>query len=167
MKIIFKYTLVLIIAIIIGLLLKNHSGYLLITFHHWSFQTPLWFALLFFVVAFVLLHYFLLVLRFIENGSYRWRHWRLRRHKDKSYNKTTEGLLQLLSAHFKKAERLLIDGAKNSHKPIINYLAAAYAAQQLKALSRRDKYLSLAKKEDLKAYELYRKLTKVRYNTFE
>src|SRR3990167_8193614 len=64
----------------------------------------------------------------------------------KAINKTHRGLLELISADWRLAENDLIHGIEQSDTPLINYLAAAYAAHAQEKFDKRDNYL-------YKAYE--------------
>lgn len=63
----------------------------------------------------------------------------------KNYATSVKGLQHLLLGDWTKAERLLDDSAARLPEPVISYLAAAYAAQQLGSITRRDRYLRKAR----------------------
>src|SRR5690606_34064204 len=50
----------------------------------------------------------------------------------------------LIEGRFRKAEKLLLAGVKRSIEPLMNYLAAAKAAQEQKEFARRDAYIRKA-----------------------
>ena len=54
------------------------------------------------------------------------------------------GLIQIAEGHWDRGERLLIKHAEDAETPLVNYLAAARAAQLLGADERRDIYLKAA-----------------------
>jgi HemY protein len=56
--------------------------------------------------------------------------------------------MALVEGNWNKAEVFLTKGAPHSESPLVNYLAAARAAQQLGAVERRDGYLMQAYKDD-------------------
>jgi HemY protein len=70
---------------------------------------------------------------------------RRRKHlQDKSRHALTQGLIELAEGRFDSAEKILLQKIDQSETPLLNYLAAARAAQQLGAHDRRDEYLRLA-----------------------
>ncbi|MDZ7735123.1 MAG: heme biosynthesis HemY N-terminal domain-containing protein [Gammaproteobacteria bacterium] len=70
--------------------------------------------------------------------------WRADRERLRGEGYMRRGLLALIEGDWKRAEKLLQKGAGNSRAPLINYLAAARAAQEQGELERRDNYLRLA-----------------------
>ena len=62
-----------------------------------------------------------------------------------------QGLIELAEGRFAKAERLLVRTARRSDTALLNYLAAARAAQMQGAYDRRDDYLKWAIESDKKA----------------
>ena len=75
------------------------------------------------------------------------KNWFRFRREHQLYSKTQLGLAALIEGRWKKAERLLLAGANKTIEPLINYLAAAKAAQEQGAHDRRDLYIH-------KAYQL-------------
>ncbi|MGB5395697.1 MAG: heme biosynthesis HemY N-terminal domain-containing protein [Gammaproteobacteria bacterium] len=67
-----------------------------------------------------------------------------KRLEDKSRNALTQGLIELAEGRFDSAEKMLLQRVEQSESSLLNYLAAARAAQQLGAHDRRDEYLRLA-----------------------
>ncbi len=60
----------------------------------------------------------------------------------------TRGLIAIAEGNTSKGERLLTRGARRSEAPLLNYLAAARAAQAQGADERRDNWLLLAREEE-------------------
>lgn len=93
---------------------------------------------------------FYLVITSVDKLHFLWfklKNWLRIRREHKSYSKTQHGLALLIEGRFKKAERLLLAGVNQSIEPLMNYLGAARAAQELEAVDRRDEYIK-------KAYEV-------------
>ena len=67
-----------------------------------------------------------------------------KRLEDKSRNALTQGLIELAEGRFDSAEKILLQKVDTSETSLLNYLAAARAAQQQGAHERRDEYLRLA-----------------------
>jgi HemY protein len=67
-----------------------------------------------------------------------------KRLEDKSRNALTQGLIELAEGRFDSAEKMLLQRVDQNESSLLNYLAAARAAQQQGAHDRRDEYLRLA-----------------------
>lgn len=136
--------LVLIASVGVALLAARDPGYVLITRGPWVLETSLGFALATLVVAFAAGYG---ALRLFAHTWGMPRHlgaWRRQRRAMRARRFTQRGLIQLAEGNWRRAERDLVRAADDSDAPVINYLAAARAAQQQDARERRDHYLSLA-----------------------
>lgn len=134
----------LIVSVWVGVEAVRHPGYVFLVYQPWMVQIPLWFALLALIVFFFLF-YFLLSL--VDRGHFLWfriKSWFRFRHEQKLYSQTQQGLALLIEGRYKKAEHLLLKGVDKTQEPLINYLGAAKAAQELQAFDRRDLYLQQA-----------------------
>lgn len=70
---------------------------------------------------------------------------RLRARRQKAARRAlTRGLIEIAEGQWKQGERRLVKNARDSDVPLINYLAAARAAQLLREDERRDAYLKAA-----------------------
>lgn len=69
--------------------------------------------------------------------------WRLLRHSRRAQEGLREGLLYLMEGSWIKAEKRLVSDLRYSEAPLINYLAAACAAQGQGNYEKRDEYMSL------------------------
>lgn len=139
--------LVLIVSVFVGFKIAEDPGYALFAYQHWTVEMPLWFAILSFVLIVFLLSLISQFFSGIDTTWSRWRNWLWMRRKHKAYSKTNRGLIELIEAHWKVAENYLMEGVDQSDAPLINFLAAAKAAQEQGAYDRRDAYLR-------KAYDL-------------
>jgi HemY protein len=139
--------LFLIASVWCGVLAIQHPGFLLIVYQPWMVQMPLWFA---FISFLLFLGLFYILVDSIDRIGFLWfrlKNWLHLRREQKSFSKTQHGLAAFIEGRYKKSERLLLLGMKQSLDPLINYLFAARAAQQQKAFERRDSYIK-------KAYEI-------------
>ena len=59
----------------------------------------------------------------------------------------TQGYIELAEGNFAKGERLLTKGIRSSETPLLNYLAAARAAQAQGDAARRDTWLNMAQEQ--------------------
>lgn len=141
------FLLLLVASVWLGLAIVRHPGYLFLVYQPWMVQMPLWFALLSLVLIFIV---FYLLIDSVDRVQFMWfriKNWLRFRRQHKFYSKTQYGLTLLIEGRWKKAERLLLAGVSQTGEPLINYLAAAKAAQEQQAFERRDKYIQ-------KAYEI-------------
>lgn len=132
-------------------------GYIQIIYRDWTIETSLAMfvtcMLFVLVTCYVLLRIWSTARRFPK----RWRELQEQRQLNKARHGLTRGLIRLSEGAWGDAERLLTQHAEHSDAPILNYLAAARAAQELGSEIRRDIYLNLAqqaKPENTFAVEL-------------
>ena len=142
---------VLLFAIWLGFLINKDSGYLLLSYGNWVLETSFWVALSALTLFFLLLY---LILRLINQTfglKSKLKHWK-KIHKNRKASLYTDlGLCELAEGHWNKAEKRLVNAAHKSRSPLINYLAAAHAAQAQGAYDRRDNYLRNAHESNKKA----------------
>ncbi|HTM63127.1 MAG TPA: heme biosynthesis HemY N-terminal domain-containing protein [Gammaproteobacteria bacterium] len=132
----------------IGLMIVKHPGYIFIVSKPWMIQMPLWFAGVSLLVLLGIFYFIIHSIDALNFWLFRVKNWLKFRREHRSYNKTQHGLSLLIEGRWAKAERLLLQGSKQQGvEPLMNYLGAARAAQELNAIERRDTYLR-------KAYQL-------------
>lgn len=117
-------------SVFLGWKIAQDPGYALFSYQHWSVEVPLWLAVLGVIILFFFGYCILRIIDSISLSLYRWRNWRRWQNKNKSYNKTHRGLLELVEGHWKSAEHYLMEGVRQSDAPLINYLGAAKAAHE-------------------------------------
>lgn len=138
------YFAILFLSIAIGLKMHASPGYVLITYQNWAVETSLWVAI-FVILGSVLVFYKLTqLLAFLGNLPERIRHWFRQRRLNHSQRLTTHGLRLLAEGNWREAEKSLLKSATDAESPLINYLAAANAAQGRKDVKKRDEYLQQA-----------------------
>ena len=143
-----RYLILLILglalAILAGNLLSFDSGLVLFSYAGYSIQMSLsvfvFLTLLVFIAVYFLVRLSWGLWRLPKNVN-RWSRHRRHRRAEKLLNK---GVLSELEGDWKEAENAYKRSATYSSKPMVNYLAAARAAQQQGAMERRDLYLGLA-----------------------
>lgn len=82
--------------------------------------------------------------RFIKNSYFNLRKNRQKRLTKKAHLSLTRGVIEYAEGRFIDAEKILLQHVKHSDCPLLAYLTAARAAQQLGAHDRRDEYLQKA-----------------------
>lgn len=129
----------------------HEPGYVLLAWGHWSIELSLVLFGAILILAFVLLY---LLLRFLARVWIAPSDISLRLHRsraERARRRLIRGLLDYAEGRWSQAERLLIRGAPHSETPLLNYLAAAHAAQRMQAYDRRDLYLRRAIESDPQA----------------
>lgn len=138
-------TLILLAAgIWLGIALHNDPGYVLIAYQHWSIESSLWVAGLSLIIIFLIVYVILRLIAGTLTLSHRLTLWSGSRKKRKAIRLTQKGLYLLAQGHWQQAQHLLESAAEHYPTPVINYLAAARAAQELGDLNERDSLLKLA-----------------------
>ena len=147
-KLLFYALLFLIAAAYLALVAKEDPGYALLAHGDWSVEGTLVFLLsvLTAIISGILLLVYLLVKTIKFPGKVTsWSHNRKTLNAIKNCN---QGFIELAEGNWREAEKHLRKSANSSGMPILNYLAAARAAQEEGAQRRRDNYLLQAHKSD-------------------
>ncbi len=132
------------IGLIVGPLIKDIPGFVVIALGDYTVQTRLWQLIVMVILLqllFILL-YHLVAHAWSSAGNLRT--WSGGRRGKKSRQNTINGMIALAEGDWKNSEKLLTKGIQDSDTQLINYLAAARAAQSQKADARRDNYLRQA-----------------------
>ena len=148
-----------VIALTLGLLAQDDPGYVLIS--RWPYEVEISLALLLAISIFgVVGIYFLVrsILRIFRTPS-DIRSWQRARQHRRADQATLSGYARLIEGDWEEAEALLIAGLGKGSTPLLQYLGAAYAAQQKGDFENRDQYLLEARSqspEHLTAIEITR-----------
>lgn len=140
----FLFILILFIAAALGVLIRQEPGYALFAYKDWTIEMPLWLAGLLYIVLLLLGFFVLWIALFLFSGSSRIKGWWLKRQQMHARKQLARGLLELTEGRYTKAEKYLSHSARYSDVPLIHYLSAAKAAEEIGAGERRDRYLQLA-----------------------
>lgn len=133
--------IVLLASVWLGIQLSHDPGYLLIAINRWTVETTLWVAIIGLIVAFFLLHALLLIAAKITKSPEAIRQWQMKRRLQKAQAKTQKGLIEFSEGYWEKAKNHLIRALPDSDSPLLNYLTAARAAQEMGDNKLRDDYL--------------------------
>lgn len=114
----------------IGQKMIQDSGYTLISYGQTTVEMSLWVFMIIAIALFFTLHWGLNLLRRSLKSGTKWRLWSGSRKSRIAHNKTLKGLIALSEGNWWKAQRLLTLSADNADLPLVNYLAAARAAQE-------------------------------------
>lgn len=120
---------------------QQDIGHVSFRFGDYTFETNL----IVFSSAFLLCLFLVLLTnesyRFVKNSYYNLGKKRQERLTEKAHISLTNGLIEYAEGRFIEAEKILLQQVKHSDSPLLTYLTAARAAQQLGAYDRRDDYL--------------------------
>ncbi len=133
--------LILWVSVWFGSHLQHDPGYVLIAVNHWTVETTLWISGIILIFAFVALHLFLLFLSWLCGRPRSWRRWKAKRRTRASQMKTRQGLIEFSEGHWQRAQNYLIKALPDADTPLLNYLTAARAAQELGNNQMRDNFL--------------------------
>jgi HemY protein len=136
--------LALLAAVAVTLWVQQDNGYVLIGYGQWTIEGSLALFSLMLVAIFLLLYVSIRLLTRLWRMPESVKGWRLKRRNQRARRSLTRGLVELAEGRWKVAERHLTRHAEQSETPLLNYLAAARAAQLQDAHERRDDYLHLA-----------------------
>lgn len=138
----------LLLAAGIGAYIEDDAGLVTVVFSGWTVQANSIFFVVSIVTFFLLLHFLLRLVSRLWKMPRQLGSWKKDRHQRLSEKYLSRGLMALVEGNWNKAEISLTKGAPHSKSPLVNYLAAARAAQQLGEVERRDTYLMQAYKDD-------------------
>ena len=144
MRFLLTALLVLVAAVGLGLVLMKEPGYVLIGYGPWSVETTLSMLVAILLAGFAALYFGLRFLVGLVHTPRRLAEWERKRKALRARKALNRGLIALAEGDWATAERRLIKYAEDGDTPLLNYLAAARAAQQQGAHERRDLYLRLA-----------------------
>lgn len=132
------FLLALVSATALGLYLKQDVGYVLISYKSWVIELSLFFAIVIIILSLFLLKMLIHFVKSIFNLPVRSFNWYKHRMQNKVYIETSKGLLKLAEGNYKQSFYYLIKSVSSQKKPLINYLTAAKAAQELNDIKNRD-----------------------------
>ena len=149
MKTLIVSLLTLFIAVVVALLAMEDPGYVLIAVGEWTVETTLALAAVVIVLSFFSIHFIMRAVRRVLAVPGGMRQWKKQRREHKAMKSLTRGLIDLAEGHWAAAEKKLLkyvgqEGTVAGEASLLNYLAAARAAQAQGADQRRDIYLKLA-----------------------
>ncbi len=143
-RLILSFFVFLLLGIVLALVFRDQSGYVLIAFAGWQLETSLLFAGAVLLVAIWLL---ITLWRLLVAGALlprTTRRWRAQRRSRKARRSLYSGLLRFAEGRWTRAESELERLAERHESPGINYLYAARAAQRQGRVADRDRYLERA-----------------------
>jgi HemY protein len=137
--------LILTMAVLLGLYVHNDSGYVLIALGHRTIELSLSLFVILLVLGFAAVWLLLYVFNSLWGMPGSLKRWRMRQRRERARRDTLRGLAQLAEGNWEKAEHFLVRHAHDSEIPLLNYLAAARAAQKQNLMEKRDEYFAMAR----------------------
>ncbi|AYC34784.1 heme biosynthesis protein HemY [Pseudomonas cavernae] len=118
-------------AALIGVAVREHAGYVLFAYKGFRYESSLWAFLALLAVAWLLLYALRLLFRllFVSGGVVN--PWSRRNRQRRLQLAAEQGFLDLAEGRWARALRHLKRAAEGERQPLIYYLGAARAAQQL------------------------------------
>ncbi|PSV42725.1 heme biosynthesis protein HemY [Photobacterium indicum] len=138
----------LIAGIVVGPMLAGNQGYVLISAANQTIEMSLTTLILLVVVLFGVFFLVETILKRLLSAGSSTRGWFSGRKVRKARVQTSNGLMKVIEGDWKQAEKLVVKSAKHSDTPLLNYLAAAEAAQGQGNATLRDQYLLQAAELD-------------------
>jgi HemY protein len=119
------------IGVALGFFVQLDPGYIRISWLNWLIETNIWIGFLLFLAFYFVFHLLFrsLISALAVKAGYS--KWRSQVHQKRALNHTKRGLLEYAEGNWKRAQRHLSAAAESSESPLINYLAAAQAANEL------------------------------------
>ncbi|GAA6131425.1 heme biosynthesis protein HemY [Halopseudomonas sabulinigri] len=122
---------VVLVAALLGMAVAEDPGYLLIAWRNFSIETSVWVGLGLLLAFWLLVLLVRALVRVLNASGRRINPWSRRNLQQRANVIATRGLLEFAEGHWKSALRLLKKSAPHAELPLINYLAAARAAQEM------------------------------------
>jgi HemY protein len=119
------------LALAISVIVSHDPGYVRISYGHWLIESNLVILLLSIGLLIFSVTLLLGMKRRVLNSGKNLSGWFGKSSQSRALARTEKGLVALLEGNWGTASKLLSRSANKSHKPIINYLAAAHAANEL------------------------------------
>ncbi|WED26618.1 heme biosynthesis protein HemY [Vibrio sp. DW001] len=157
------------IGLFVGTQFAGQQGYVLISIADTTIEMSVT-TLVIFVIGILAALFGLeyLIKKMLNMSSTTWNWFSVRKLKRARRN-TNEGIVKLLEGDWQAAEKKVIRWANHHDMPLLCYLIASEAAQEMGDDNKRDKYLQLAQQQDNStlAVELTKARQQVRERNFE
>ncbi len=151
----------LVLFTVLGILSMDDPGVVTIARAPHRIELPLALAILLAVAAFAVLYLLFHYLFSLLAAPKKVKNWNAQRNDKNAQSATLRGYARLIEGDWAKGEKDLTGKLKHSKTPLLNYLGAAYAAQQNGNFDKRDDYLNQAEQAD-PAYRMAVDLTRAR-----
>jgi len=137
---------ILLCAVYLGIYLHNESGYVILVSKKYTIETSIWVVFFGLILFNASLYFVFNLINKLLNIPQNLTNWKKLINLHSSQEKTRQGLIEFNEGHWKLAKKHLIDALPNAEEPLLNYLIAARAAQEMGDSTQRDNFLRQAQK---------------------
>ena len=139
MKLVVTIVVTLVIAVGLALLSIEDPGYIVLSRDPYVIRMPLLLFALGVFLAFVVLYLLFNFIAGLFRAPAKFRNWRTHSNENAAHNYTMQGYAGLIEGNWASAETALLKKLSYNRTPMMNYLGAAYAAQQQGHLVKRNR----------------------------
>lgn len=129
-KLLFLLVIMMAIGGVLGLLMRQDSGYVLVAYNGVTIETSLWVLLTGMVITLFVMSWVKRILFIALRPSNSLAKVTGNLAQKRASRNTIRGMLELVGGNWNKAEKLLTNSAEKVPYPLINYISAAYAASE-------------------------------------
>ena len=129
-------------------LIEKDPGYVLISYQQLTLETSVWVGLVLLIVSFFALYFLLRLIRRVMKSGGILSHWLSDRQYGRSQRLTSLGMVSFIEGNWQKSRRILLRAVKGSDAPLLNYLIAARASNQLGDSAAVSNYLKQAEESE-------------------
>lgn len=134
----------LVLAGLVGTLMMRDPGLVVLSYGGHMIETGLWTFLLVFIVGWLAIRFLLSTIGSLLSSGRLLGRWTAKRRLGSAKRQTEQGLLLMAEEEWADARKSLISGAKGASAPLLNFLQAAYASNELGQTARRNELLTKA-----------------------
>lgn len=138
----------LLVAIGLVALIEKDPGYVLLSYGFTTIETSVWVALFLLAIIFFSVYLLLRLFSRLSSPHGALGGWLQQRGLSRSQRLTTAGLISFIEGNWSRARRMHLRAAKGSKAPLINYLIAARASNELGDDSATQAYLREAENSE-------------------
>ncbi|MBD5772737.1 heme biosynthesis HemY N-terminal domain-containing protein [Marinomonas colpomeniae] len=129
-KLLFLLVIMMAVGGVLGLLMREDSGYVLIAYRGITIETSLWVLVATMVITLFVMSWVKRILFITLRPSSSLAKVTGNLAQKRASRNTIRGMLELVGGNWNKAEKLLTNSAQKVPYPLINYISAAYAASE-------------------------------------
>lgn len=129
-KLLFLLVIMMAVGGVLGLLMRQDSGYVLLAYNGVTIETSLWVLIVAMIITLYVLSWVKRILFITLRPSNSLAKVTGNLAQKRASRNTIRGMLELVGGNWNKAEKLLTNSAEKVPYPLINYIGAAYAASE-------------------------------------
>jgi len=129
-KLLFLLVIMMAVGGVLGLLMHQDSGYVLLAYKGVTIETSLWVLVAAMIIALFVMSWIKRILFIALRPSNSLAKVTGNLAQKRASRNTIRGMLELVGGNWNKAEKLLTNSAEKVPYPLINYIGAAYAASE-------------------------------------